>query len=59
MMAVAFVVGQVAAGFVDPELSHGAWPMVLPMALAGVALVLIAFAWLPRLPPAHPRKESP
>jgi DHA1 family bicyclomycin/chloramphenicol resistance-like MFS transporter len=59
MMAVAFVVGQVAAGFVDPELSHGAWPMVLPMALAGVALVLIAFAWLPRLPPVHPRKESP
>jgi DHA1 family bicyclomycin/chloramphenicol resistance-like MFS transporter len=59
MMAVAFVVGQLAAGFVDPELSHGAWPMVLPMALAGVALVLIAFAWLPRLPPVHPRKESP
>lgn len=59
MMAVAFTVGQVAAGFVDPALSHGAWPMVLPMALAGAVLVLIAFAWLPRLPPAHPRKETP
>lgn len=58
MMAVAFVVGQIAAGFVDPELSHGAWPMVVPMALAGVALVLIAFAWLPRLPSTHPRKEN-
>ena len=56
MMAVAFVVGQVAAGFIDPELSHGAWPMVVPMVLAGVALVLIAFAWLPRLPSTHPRK---
>ena len=59
MMAVAFTLGQIAAGFVDPEFSHGAWPMVLPMALAGVALVLIAFVWLPRLPPSHPRKETP
>jgi len=59
MMAVAFTLGQIAAGFVDPEFSHGAWPMVLPMALAGVALVLIAFVWLPRLPPSHPGKETP
>ncbi|MDM0069335.1 multidrug effflux MFS transporter [Variovorax sp. J31P207] len=58
MMAVAFVVGQVAAGFVDPELSHGAWPMVVPMALAGAALVLIAFLWLPHLPQTHQRKET-
>lgn len=59
MMAVAFTLGQIAAGFVDPEFSHGAWPMVLPMALAGVALVLIAFVWLPRLPPSHPGKATP
>ncbi|RZL87149.1 MAG: MFS transporter [Variovorax sp.] len=59
MMAVAFVLGQIAASFVDPALSHGAWPMVAPMVLAGVVLVLIAFAWLPRLPQAHQRKETP
>ena len=59
MMAVAFTLGQIAAGFVDPEFSHGAWPMVLPMALAGVALVLIAFVWLPRLRPSHRGKETP
>ena len=61
MMAVAFIVGQIAASFVNPQFSHGAWPMVVPMALAGVVLVLIAHAWLPRLPlPNHPhRKETP
>jgi DHA1 family bicyclomycin/chloramphenicol resistance-like MFS transporter len=59
MMAVAFTVGQAAAAFVNPELSNGAWPMVVPMALAGVALVLIAFTWLPRLPTSHQRKETP
>jgi DHA1 family bicyclomycin/chloramphenicol resistance-like MFS transporter len=59
MMAVAFVVGQIAAGFVNPLFSNGAWPMVVPMALAGVTLVLIAFLWLPRLPLSHPRKETP
>lgn len=49
IMCVAFCVGQLAAHFVDPTMRHGAWPMVLPMALAGVVLVLIAFVWLPRL----------
>jgi DHA1 family bicyclomycin/chloramphenicol resistance-like MFS transporter len=58
MMAVAFAIGQVAASFVNPQLSHGAWPMVVPMALAGAALVLIAFLWLPRLPHPHSRKET-
>ena len=53
MMLVAFVVGQIAAGFVDPAYSNGALPMVVPMALAGVALFLIAFFWLPRLQPPH------
>ncbi|MEJ8810254.1 multidrug effflux MFS transporter [Variovorax ureilyticus] len=58
MMAVAFVVGQLAASFVDPQLSNGAWPMVAPMALAGVALVLIAFLWLPRLRTACSRTSG-
>jgi len=49
MMCVAFCAGQLAAGFVVPTMRHGAWPMVLPMALAGVVLVLIAFVWLPWL----------
>ncbi|CAK9188117.1 unnamed protein product [Ilex paraguariensis] len=49
IMCVAFCTGQLAAQFVDPTMRHGAWPMVLPMALAGVVLVLIAFVWLPRL----------
>ena len=49
IMCVAFCAGQLAAQFVDPTMRHGAWPMVLPMALAGVVLVLIAFVWLPWL----------
>ncbi|CAB5721968.1 Sulfonamide resistance protein [Delftia tsuruhatensis] len=49
IMCVAFCAGQLAAHFVDPTMRHGAWPMVLPMALAGVVLVLIAFVWLPWL----------
>ncbi|MDM0065092.1 MFS transporter [Variovorax sp. J31P207] len=53
MMCVAFCAGQLAAGFVDPTMRHGAWPMVLPMALAGVVLVMIAFVWLPRLYPVR------
>ncbi|MDM0002861.1 multidrug effflux MFS transporter [Variovorax sp. J22P240] len=59
MMAVAFVVGQIAASFVNPQFSNGAWPMVVPMALAGVTLVLIAYLWLPRLQLSHSRKETP
>jgi DHA1 family bicyclomycin/chloramphenicol resistance-like MFS transporter len=59
MMAVAFAVGQIAASFVDPALRSGAWPMVVPMALAGATLVLIAHAWLPRLQLLHLRKETP
>lgn len=59
MMAVAFIVGQIAASFVNPQFSNGAWPMVVPMALAGVVLVLIAHVWLPRLPTHPHRKETP
>lgn len=59
MMAVAFTVGQTAALFVRPDLGNGAWPMVVPMALAGATLVLIAFTWLPRLQHQHQRKETP
>lgn len=49
MMAVAFCVGQLASRFMDAPYAHGAWPMVVPMLLAGSTLVLIAFAWLPRV----------
>ncbi|MEF7616166.1 Bcr/CflA family efflux MFS transporter [Aquincola sp. MAHUQ-54] len=49
MMLVAFCAGQAAAQFVDPSMVNGAWPMVVPMGLAGIALVVIAFGWLPRL----------
>ena len=49
IMCLAFCAGQLAAQFVDPTMRHGAWPMVLPMALAGVVLVLITFVWLPWL----------
>jgi DHA1 family bicyclomycin/chloramphenicol resistance-like MFS transporter len=59
MMAVAFIVGQIAASFVNPQFSNGAWPMVVPMALAGVVLVLIAHVWLPRLLTHQHRKETP
>ena len=58
MMLVAFVVGQIAAGFVDPAYSNGALPMVVPMAAAALSLFLIAFFWLPRLQLLHrPTKE--
>ena len=53
MMVVGFAVGQTAASFADPASSNGAWPMVVPMGLAGVSLMLIAFFWLPRLPQAQ------
>ncbi len=56
MMMVAFCVGQLAARFVDADYSHGAWPMVVPMLMAGTSLMLIAFFWLPRL--QHPTKET-
>jgi len=63
MMVVGFVVGQTAAAFVDPASSNGAWPMVVPMGLAGVSLMLIAFFWLPRLPrapaPSIPKETTP
>ena len=49
MMVVAFAVGQIAASFFDPAFTHGAWPMVVPMVVAGVVIVLIAFLWLPRI----------
>ena len=35
MMLFAFAAGQIAASFVDPAFSHGAWPMVVPMGWAG------------------------
>ena len=57
MMVAGFVVGQTAATFIDPASSNGAWPMVVPMALAGASLMLIAFFWLPRLPATSVRKE--
>jgi DHA1 family bicyclomycin/chloramphenicol resistance-like MFS transporter len=56
MMMVAFGVGQMAAQFVDTDFSNGAWPMVVPMLLAGCGLLAIAFLWLPRL--QHPMKEK-
>ena len=57
MMMVAFATGQIAARFVDAGHTHGAWPMVVPLLLAGLVLVAIAFVWLPRLPPLF--KEPP
>lgn len=57
MMMAAFCVGQIASRFVDAEFSNGAWPMVVPMLVAGVVLMSIAFFWLPRLP--TPKKETP
>ena len=57
MMLVGFIVGQTAASFVDPQSSNGAWPMVVPMLLAGMVLVLIAFFWLPRLSAAQPARR--
>lgn len=58
MMMVAFSAGQLAAQFVDNDFSNGAWPMVVPMLLAGCVLLAITFLWLPRL--QHPmKKESP
>lgn len=56
MMMVAFCVGQLAARFVDTDYTYGAWPMVVPMLLAGISLMAIAFFWLPRL--QHPTKET-
>ncbi|RQR29350.1 MFS transporter [Burkholderia sp. Bp9143] len=49
MMFTAFCMGQTAAAFVDPHFHFGAWPMVVPMLIAGSALMTIAFGWLPRL----------
>jgi DHA1 family bicyclomycin/chloramphenicol resistance-like MFS transporter len=49
MMVAAFCLGQTAASFVDPTYRYGAWPMVVPMLLAGGVIVIIAFAWLPKV----------
>jgi len=49
MMLAAFCLGQTAAAFDTPAHTLGAWPMVVPMMLAGSVLALIAFLWLPRL----------
>jgi len=56
MMMVAFSAGQLAAQFVDNDFSNGAWPMVVPMLLAGCVLLAITFLWLPRL--QHPMKKE-
>lgn len=47
-MLVAFITGQMAARFVDVANSNGAWPLIVPMAVAAVLLVLITHFWLPR-----------
>jgi DHA1 family bicyclomycin/chloramphenicol resistance-like MFS transporter len=47
-MAVAFGVGQTASHFVDAANSYGAWPMVVPMALAALTLFAISWFWLPK-----------
>ena len=49
MMLAAFCLGQTAAAFDNPSHSLGAWPMVVPMMLAGAVLACIAFLWLPKL----------
>jgi len=49
MMLAAFCLGQTAAAFDDTSHSLGAWPMVVPMMLAGTVLASIAFLWLPKL----------
>lgn len=49
MMVVAFAAGQTAAQFIDDASSHGAWPMVVPILLAALSLVALAFGWLPRV----------
>jgi len=59
MMLVAFGVGQLAAQFVDATYSHGAWPMTVPLLAAAVALVAIAFGWLPRLYPQDRKETTP
>ncbi|WOP15532.1 MFS transporter [Ottowia sp. SB7-C50] len=48
MMLCAFCAGQTAALFVGPQMPYGPWPMVLPLLLAGVVLVVLAFTVLPR-----------
>jgi MFS transporter, DHA1 family, multidrug resistance protein len=48
MMAVAFAAGQTATQFMDSAHSNGAWPLVVPMMLAGCSLPLIAYVWLPK-----------
>lgn len=47
-MVVAFITGQIAARFVGAGNANGAWPLVIPMVLAGLLLVLITHLWLPR-----------
>jgi DHA1 family bicyclomycin/chloramphenicol resistance-like MFS transporter len=54
MMFAAFCMGQTAAAFVDPHYRFGAWPMVVPMLIAGSVLAGIAFGWLPKLSHAAP-----
>ena len=47
-MAVAFLTGQLVARYMDASHTYGAWPMVLPMVVAGLLLMLITHLWLPR-----------
>jgi DHA1 family bicyclomycin/chloramphenicol resistance-like MFS transporter len=48
MMALAFGVGQTVARFMDSTNSNGAWPLIVPMVVAGFSLILIAYGWLPK-----------
>ena len=52
MMFTAFCAGQIASLFAPPDMRWGPWPMVLPLLLAGVVLMLLAFRALPRIEPA-------
>lgn len=58
MMLAAFCMGQTAAAFDNASHSLGAWPMVVPMMIAGLGLATIAFVWLPRLRTASPSQTA-
>lgn len=49
MMLTAFVCGQVAAQFAPADMRYGPWPMVVPLLLAGLVLMVLAFRALPRV----------
>ena len=59
MMSCAFGAGQTAALFVAPDLRFGPWPMVLPLVLAGVVLMWLAFVAVPRVERTDSRAIRP